>query len=794
MSDKMDLKQGSLTFDVDAQLIQELGERLVSRNHIGISELIKNAYDADSPTVEVALYNVANEINDESELIISDNGTGMTFKTVERHWMTIGTSNKREHPVSPIFGRPVTGNKGIGRFACQRLAKFLELETCAKTDSGYEHTIVKFEWDDFEPGQSLSKVQCDYKYYRSHKGEIGTKLRLVQLRDRMTERDFKMLLKSITLISVAQQTKRVGYAEDPGFNAMIIAPEFKSIIGENQFVASDKLLSSGWGTITGVVNSKGQAILSLESKDSPKQSYQIKEDKFSALKGIKFTVYIIPMKGRDQIENRRTPSLLTNKNLKAIRDIYSGIKLYLNGFRVYPYGDVLEDDDWLGIARDISRRRGGTDFKELNELASSMGLPSPSRIMLNHPGTRSLIGSVLIDGEATNAFEVKMDREGLVETENFKRLKNLIRMSLDWSTLHYEDFLHRARRKRHEDITKRFESSLKETFEDDESRFKKAIETLDTKSEIKNRTPFSSASIDETNIHLKVNKSELSSQNLANSNEELKIETAKEYAISQYEARNAEVDLLRALSATAPLLFVFAHEVRGISQTLLSHASGLKFLSERLKHDDELKIQLLNMASDAEKYKDSFDNLFKLFDVFSDSTSKGNKKTSYKNLFENVQKAFHFFSEQFKITLDFGFVNPTYQIPKLNQAEAYSVLINLISNSMKSLIASRTKKRIVKVEVERKKEYDLLTVMDNGIGLSKQHWERVFEPKVHDPEGTLYSSIDSKLNNTKLSNLGKGSGLGLNIVRNILKKYKGNATFIESGEDWKATIQVKMER
>ncbi|TOM56637.1 hypothetical protein CGH75_15580, partial [Vibrio parahaemolyticus] len=116
MAEIFNEKHDTFTFDVDAQLITELGERLVSRNHIGISELIKNAYDADSPSVDVSLTNASEYENlDNSELIITDKGLGMTFDTVSKHWMTIGTSNKRNNPVSRLYGRPVTGNKGIGR-------------------------------------------------------------------------------------------------------------------------------------------------------------------------------------------------------------------------------------------------------------------------------------------------------------------------------------------------------------------------------------------------------------------------------------------------------------------------------------------------------------------------------------------------------------------------------------------------------------------------------------------------------------------------------------------------------
>ncbi|KAA3493200.1 hypothetical protein Y058_05520 [Vibrio mimicus] len=268
LTQKANYRSDALNFEVDAQLIRELGERLVSRNHIGISELIKNSYDADSPFVEVVLSNVTSYDLRTSELTIMDRGSGMSFDTVKNRWMIIGTSNKRNNPISPIFGRPVTGNKGIGRFACQRLAERLELETCCKTDEGYEYTKVQFEWDDFKPGVSLSNVNCIYETYTETTGEPGTALRLKGLRERITDRDFKMILKSISLISIADPTLRKGFEPDPGFEVTISAPEFASLMGAHQFKASKRVLSSGWGTLQGEINSHGTLYLTLESKDT----------------------------------------------------------------------------------------------------------------------------------------------------------------------------------------------------------------------------------------------------------------------------------------------------------------------------------------------------------------------------------------------------------------------------------------------------------------------------------------------------------------------------------------------
>ncbi|MGR5363624.1 sensor histidine kinase [Vibrio mediterranei] len=807
-------KEDSLTFDVDAQLITELGERLVSRNHIGISELIKNAYDADSQTVDVALTDASGYDLTNSELVIADKGLGMTFDVIEKNWMTIGTSNKRNNPFSRLYGRPVTGNKGIGRFACQRLAEHLELTSCAKTEKGFEHTTVLFDWDDFIPGIPLSKVQCRYNTYISSEGEIGTTLKLKRLREHVTERDFKMILKSITLISIATPAKRKGFKEDPGFSSNITAPEFSSIIGSASFKADEKLLSSGWGTVVGRIDNNGSLNFELESKNSELQQYSDSKDEYLPLSGISFIIHIIPLKSRDGIEYRRDPTLLTNSVLKDVTDTHAGIKLYLNGFRVYPYGDVNEGDDWLSIAHDISRRRGPSDYPELSDLASKMGLTKPSRAMLNHPGTRSLIGDVVITGKAVEAFQVKMDREGLVADANFSSLKKAIRMALDWATINYEAWLIRERKKQHARKLEAFEKSVGNEFESTESRITKAINTLWSSFDTDEEEIEESGDSDGIVLPLRsgggtvlpsdsekpapkvpdIDSGKNVSANLAPSkviSKEVKVQkdNAQAYLLSEYKEQEAEVEMLRAVSATAPLLFIFAHEVKGIAQALMGQSAQLKLIVDKID-DPEIKKELNDLAESADIYRKSFDDLFDMFGIFSDTTKASNKKISFSNMFERVGTGFNFFLKQFNIELTYDTVKPTWKVPKLNQVEAYSVLINLLSNSIKSLIASDTMDRKIHISVERSDTLYTMCVQDNGIGLKEEYWEKVFEARTFDPEGKLYSSISSALGDEQLSNINKGSGLGLNIVRNILQKHKGDVNFIAPSQDWNAEVKV----
>ena len=115
---------------MDSALLSELGERLVTSYHVALAELIKNSYDADATEVRL----VIDKDSDGQPLIeISDNGCGMTFAEIKKFWMKIGTPHKaHEDNVSKIFGRPVSGAKGIGRFSVRKLGPTVQVISKAK--------------------------------------------------------------------------------------------------------------------------------------------------------------------------------------------------------------------------------------------------------------------------------------------------------------------------------------------------------------------------------------------------------------------------------------------------------------------------------------------------------------------------------------------------------------------------------------------------------------------------------------------------------------------------------------
>lgn len=121
-----------------ARLLRILGEELIGDEIVAVTELVKNAYDADAENVLIELKNVQ---TDQGEIIISDDGCGMTRALVINSWMQLGTNFKRKQKYSEVKKRRVLGEKGVGRFAVDKLGKVLELFT--KAEKSEKRSICK---------------------------------------------------------------------------------------------------------------------------------------------------------------------------------------------------------------------------------------------------------------------------------------------------------------------------------------------------------------------------------------------------------------------------------------------------------------------------------------------------------------------------------------------------------------------------------------------------------------------------------------------------------------------------
>ena len=141
-----------IPFNVDAYTARLIGRENVSKLEGAVIELVKNTYDADASCC-VLYYDET-----QNALYLADNGSGMTAQTIQNHWMTIGRSSKKGNYISRE-GRIQTGEKGIGRFALDRIADQCQMLT--GTGDGRRKLLWTVDWTAFSEGKNITDIGAE---------------------------------------------------------------------------------------------------------------------------------------------------------------------------------------------------------------------------------------------------------------------------------------------------------------------------------------------------------------------------------------------------------------------------------------------------------------------------------------------------------------------------------------------------------------------------------------------------------------------------------------------------------
>ncbi len=158
---------------------------------------------------------------------------------------------------------------------------------------------------------------------------------------------------------------------------------------------------------------------------------------------------------------------------------------------------------------------------------------------------------------------------------------------------------------------------------------------------------------------------------------------------------------------------------------------------------------------------------------------------------ERAIRCFDLINRNYGIDIDIDRVPGTLQVGPMLEAELFAVLLNILSNAIKSVIAAGGRKKVMVVADHRDSQV-VLNVRDSGIGLDEKHYEQVFAPFAADPDKRLYRGLDAKLNPEDQYFVGTGSGLGLSIAREILSYRGGTIRFVKPHDGWKADIEIVM--
>ena len=387
-----------------ARHILTIGRDLIQDNYAAVVELVKNAYDADSPDVNIEFKAFADRSG--YSIVISDHGHGMSRDDIINKWMVPSTQDKQNRRKSPS-GRTMQGHKGVGRYAASILGTDLLLETV--TSEG-EKTTAYLEWSTFESIQYLDDVEISVETVQVSEPQ-GTRLTMSGneklLADWDSER-FNKLRFELKKLKLPVSTSFSNEGNDDGFCINLTVNGFYQIDDIKETIEPYPLFDLFDYRIAGSISTEGDGILIYSSQKArntieEKISFNSGESTGCGKLDIDIRVYDREKEAIDSLIKRglkdQSGNYVQKLQARRLLNAYNGIGVYRNGFRLRPLGDA--DFDWLKL----NARR----------------IQNPTQCI----SSNQVIGYVQIQAEDQSGLIEKSARDGLKENKAFDRLKEI---------------------------------------------------------------------------------------------------------------------------------------------------------------------------------------------------------------------------------------------------------------------------------------------------------------------------------------------------------------------------------
>lgn len=435
-----------------ARLLTMLGDQLIKNETIALTELVKNAYDADADVCRVKFINFNSDStnNLESIIEISDNGYGMSKDIITKHFLNPATPIKKNGTElrKSKKGRICQGEKGIGRFSMLKLGKKVTVYS-KEPECAVVHSI-KFDFGDydeeflFKNGISeeifLDQIEiqydeCDISSFDSTsliaESQHGTIIRIEQLKGEWNQSKIDEFKKDMVRFSPFEIDDNT-IVNNMDFNTDIYINGEKdnykkSAIKKIEDIIYNKALYKVSGRYDEKnkrisfsyveANAVKNTVVVLLSDDAPEDRNSID------FKGIRF----YDAEVRKYFDDGRTTSCgdfsyefyifdfeakpneffgLSKEDKEVVRD--HRIFLYRDNVRVQPYG--APNDDWLQIDRTRAKDKAGNMFSN-----------------------DQIVGQIKITKADNKNLKDKTSREGIIEdTIAFEQLSKLVKALLSF--------------------------------------------------------------------------------------------------------------------------------------------------------------------------------------------------------------------------------------------------------------------------------------------------------------------------------------------------------------------------
>lgn len=675
--------------DDDAPELEDLKEELAGKLNTEADEL----WDGASGLIEEAdtyeaLLKALEEIDTLNSITISDTGSGMSLEELDTVFLVIGTSSRKSVIDAAIAGgkshAPFLGEKGIGRLSAMRLGDRLSVRTARTIDKNY--SLIDIDWSEFDDASKMIE-DIEIEPRRGRKKDdpdfSGTDIKIGKLNadwsekrvDRLAIDDFSLLVNPLGKVSgqriaVFWNGKRVSIRRlERSFlshaNALVkgkyrvgdAGPELELRIELNNIGFEHPHEVSIETATADVLHG---ALVGPKAKRRRMNKRDLDYSALNRVGPFDFELYWF-----NRSIQRKGKSTGEYQALRNLLDQWMGVRLYRDGFRVYPYGS--EDDDWLELDKTALASKGYA----LNRI--------------------QLVGQVEIGRLQNPQLIDQTNREGLRQTPE----EAILRETVQFAVERLRDEMNR--------VTKE-QKDAKEPFIADETK------TADLEKRMK--TAIQSIRKVVPSEHREV------IQEL-----ELMREEFARYAAQARERiadMEKDADQMLAMAGIGLMVEVVAHELTRSAEDALDVLNSLK----RKTVPDEIRRRLESLRASMT----SISKRLRILDPLSVTGRQRKERFNLDELLNDILEAHEAQFERHQVELNVLLSDRPVQVVAV-KGMVVQVLENLISNSVYWMDVEKQRKMSFRPELTISLEDNppRIRFSDNGPGISKQYQNRIFD-------------------------------------------------------------------
>jgi signal transduction histidine kinase len=757
------------TFTVDTHLFRELGELLVGRDSTALVELVKNSYDADA--TEVIVYGERLSSASQGYISVRDNGTGMGRKEFEAGFLRIASRTKESgERRSEKLGRRYTGAKGIGRLAAHKLAHVLEVVSFRANSSqripatGIE---AKIQWDVVENFSTLEKLTGSeavtvHDVTPGSGATSGTTITLRRLRSSWSKAAHARFLEEIQTFGpsaalvdplprnvvlrrllfdhavVRDSNAAKGAVFDVRLDGELAPPEgfFQAKVEAASWVLEIDATERTGAVRYAIAPTKDTA---KDLPDAERQEYSI--DHPAPKEGPFFQARILIRTGR------------------AWEARTSGVRVFMEGFRILPYGESR--NDWLGIDRDVTERGRGrllsSSAEDLNAVLGE-GDAAKDAALLILPN-KHYFGGVFLTQHGGRNLRTLVNREGFVPDSAYETLTTLVRGGIDLAT------------------RVRAAASEQQREERRKSRAKGRRGAPSPEAEVVPSTSLLRTAISQASTSATEVRRLLAAGNVGAAEKKL-AETLEHVAGLEDVSGDiiGELAMIRVLASVGTQMAGFVHEINSLVGTAESVDTALRNLRDASQRSARSARETRDLALIVRTMGDLRRNLERqasyLVDVVTPDARRRRSRLKLSERFDAGARLVAHVAEARRTQIQ-NRIPADLTSPPMFAAELTTIFSNLLTNAVKAA----GEDGVIRATGKRTADGITLRLENTGTAVSPAKGERWFRP---------FESSTTRVDAV----LGQGMGLGLPITRSMLAEYGGSIKFVEPSTSFSTALEI----